>query len=470
MEYTPHYNLTSFMKDLKTIVNYSKSKGFIFPSSEIYGGFSAIYDFGPLGTELKNNVKHLWWKEMVWENKNVVGLDSSIFMHPKIWEASGHVSGFSDPLVECQSCNTRIRVDHALEDQGVEADDKMTQEEITQLFEKHKAQITCPECKASSFTSPRQFNLLVKSNLGNFTEDMNKSPVYLRGETCQGIYVNFLNVLNSMRVKVPFGIAQIGKAFRNEVTARQFVFRTREFEQMEFQYFTHPKDDIEEYEKLKKERWNFWIKMGLSEKNLQWKRHPKLAFYAKDAYDIEYNYPIGWKELEGVHARGNYDLSQHDKFSEAKITYTDPVTKETFTPHVAEASSGVERAVFAILCEAYTHEELDNGESRIVMKFNKQLAPIKVAVLPLLSSNSDLVKKANEIFDTLRSKFMCQFDVTGSIGKRYRRQDEIGTPLCITIDFDTLKDNTVTIRDRDSMKQQRISVDKLESLLREELS
>ncbi len=450
-------------KILEKIISLCKRRGFIFPSSEIYGGFSAIYDYGPYGVELANAIKKVWWKNMVQEREDIVGLDSSIVMHPKIWEASGHVSGFSDPLAECKNCNARLRVDHLLEDIGIQADEKMNEEEINKLFSKNKNKIKCPYCGKKEFSEAKKFNLLVKSNLGNFTSNWDKEPTYLRGETCQGIYVNYKNILDSTRVKIPFGIAQIGKAFRNEITARQFIFRTREFEQMEMQYFTQPDQEMKEYEKLRKARWGFYLDLGINKNNIRWVKHENLVFYAKEAYDIEYHYPFGWKELEGVHARGDYDLSQHSKFSGQDLTYTDPISKEKYMPHIIESSVGVGRIMLAILTESYTEEKIGN-EERVVMKFPFKLAPVKIAVFPLLKNKPKLVKKAREIFNDLKSDFMCEFDDNGNVGKRYRRQDEIGTPYCITVDFDTIeKDNSVTVRDRDTMKQERIKVEDLKN-------
>ncbi len=458
---------------MEKIVSLCKRRGFVFPSSEIYGGFSAIYDFGPYGTELENNIKKEWWKAMVQMRDDIIGLDSAIFMHPKIWEASGHVSGFSDPLAECKQCHSRVRVDHLLEKIGVEADEKMGLEELNKIFEENKEKLKCPTCGKSDFTEIKKFNLLVKSNLGNFTEDWSKDPVYLRGETCQGIYVNYKNVLDSTRVKIPFGIAQIGKAFRNEITARQFIFRTREFEQMEMQYFTKPDEEMEEYEKLREYRWKFYLNLGIKEKNLKWHKHENLVFYAKEAYDIEYNYPFGFSELEGVHARGDYDLTQHSKYSGKDLSYVDPITNEKYMPHIIESSVGTARTFLAVLCDAYQEEEID-GESRMVLKLDKKLAPIKIAVFPLLKNKPELVKKAREIYDSLKSQYMCEFDDNGNIGKRYRRQDEIGTPYCITVDFDSLENppagGDVTVRDRDTMKQERINIEELENYFKDKLS
>jgi len=454
---------------MEKIVSLCKRRGFVFPSSEIYGGFASIYDFGPYGVELENAVKGEWWKSMVQIRKDIVGLDSGIFMSPKIWEASGHVAGFSDPLIECRKCHSRLRADHLLEDIGVTADEKMSEEDINKLLAENKNKIVCAKCGAKEFTEAKKFNLLVKANLGNFTEDWSKDPVYLRGETCQGIYVNYKNVLDTTRVKIPFGIAQVGKAFRNEITARQFIFRTREFEQMEMQYFTHPEQEMEEYEKLREYRWNFYKNLGIREENIKWHKHDNLVFYAKEAYDIEYNFPFGWKELEGVHARGNYDLTQHSKYSGQDLSYVDPKTQEKYMPHIIESSVGVGRIVLMLLAEAYTEEKVGE-ETRVVMKFPKMMAPIKVAIFPLMKNKPELVSKAREIFDNLKMKWMCEFDDNGNVGKRYRRQDEIGTPFCVTVDFETLEDSAVTVRDRDTMQQERIKISELENYIGNKLS
>jgi glycyl-tRNA synthetase len=447
---------------LEKIVSLSKRRGFVFPSSEIYGGFAAVYDYGPYGVELANNIKKEWWKYMVQERTDIVGLDSAIFMHPKIWEASGHVGGFADPLTECKKCNSRIRADHLLENIGITADEKMTEEEINTLFEKSKDKLKCPSCGSKTFTKVKKFNLLVKSNLGNFTEDWTKEPIYLRGETCQGIYVNYKNVLDTSRVKIPFGIAQIGKAFRNEITARQFIFRTREFEQMEMQYFVTEEQVMSEYEKLKEYRYNFYTDiLGYKKEDLKWHKHENLVFYAKEAFDIEFNYPFGFKELEGIHARGDYDLTQHTKYSGQDLTYTDPITQVKYMPHIIESSVGVGRTLLATLCSAYT-EEILGEESRIVLKFPFNIAPIKIAVFPLLKNKPELQTKAHKIFKNLSTLYACEFDDNGNIGKRYRRQDEIGTPYCVTIDFESLEDESVTVRDRDTMKQERVKISDLE--------
>jgi glycyl-tRNA synthetase len=452
---------------LDQLVSLCKRRGFIFPSSEIYGGFAAVYDYGPYGVELANNVKAAWWRSMVQYRDDMVGLDSSIFMHPKIWEASGHVKGFADPSTECKNCNVRSRVDHLLEDAGIFADEKMSEEAINQLFMDNMAKISCPKCGKHQFTEVKKFNLLVKSNLGNFTGDWDKAPTYLRGETCQGIYVNFKNVLDSSRMKVPFGIAQIGKAFRNEITARQFIFRKREFEQMEMQYFVHPDDAMDQYNKWKDIRWQYYLDLGIKAENLQWHKHENLVFYAKEAYDIEYRYPFGFKELEGIHARGNYDLTQHSTHSGKDLSYLDSATNEKYLPHIVETAVGVDRSVLAFLSDAY-HEEEVNGEVRVVLKFHPRLAPVKVAVLPL-SKKEEITKFAEPLAAELRKLYRTDYDETQSIGKRYRRQDEIGTPYCITIDFETENDQKVTIRERDSMTQERIALDQVANYLKEKL-
>jgi len=447
---------------MEKIVSLCKRRGFVYPSSEIYGGFAGVYDFGPVGVELENNIKAHWWKWMVQKRRDIVGLDSSIFMTPRIWEASGHTTGFSDPMTECKECNTRVRVDKILEEIGVFADEKMSEEEINKIFDENRDKIKCYKCGKQNFSKARKFNLLVKSNLGDFTEN-NNDPAYLRGETCQGIYVNFTNIIDSTHIKLPLGIAQIGKAFRNEISPRQFLFRTREFEQMEMQYFIYPEDEMKEYEKLKEYRWKAILDLGIKEENIRWKQHENLVFYAKDAWDIEYRFPWGFDEWEGVHARGDYDLTQHSKGCGKQQDYYDQESNKRFIPHIIESSAGLGRSVFAIITDAYTEEEV-NGETRVVLKFNKKIAPIKVAVLPL-SKKEELTKPALEIFENLNEHFICQYDETQSIGKRYRRQDEVGTPYCVTFDFDSLEDKAVTVRDRDTMEQERIKISELEDYL-----
>ncbi len=450
---------------LEDIVSLTKRRGFVYQSSEIYGGFAGVYDYGPYGVELANNLKAAWWRYMVQLRPDVVGLDSGIFMHPGIWKASGHTDGFSDPLAECKNCHQRIRADHVLEELGEQADEKMTEEQLNELFDKHRQEIKCPNCGKKDFGPVKNFNLLVKSNLGNFSDDFDDNPVYLRGETCQGIYVNFPNVLDSARVKIPFGIAQIGKAFRNEISPRQFIFRTRELEQMEMQYFVSPEAEMEEYEKLRQHRWDFYKTIGIREENLRWHKHENLVFYAKEAYDIEYKFPFGFKELEGVHARSDYDLTQHQQGSGKDLTYFDPAANRRYLPHIIESSVGVGRMFLAAIVDAYTVETMENGDSRTVLKLHPSIAPIKAAVFPLLRNKPELVAKAKELFAELSQDAMCEFDDNGNIGKRYRRQDEIGTPYCITVDFQTLEDNTVTVRDRDTAQQTRVNIGDLTKTL-----
>jgi len=450
------------------IISFCKRRGFVFPSSEIYDGFAAVYDYGPYGVELANNIKKEWWRAMTQLRDDVVGLDSAIFMNPKVWEASGHVKGFSDPLTECKKCHSRLRLDSLLEDAGIFADEKMSEEEINKIFSDNKDKIKCPNCGEKNFTPGRKFNLLVQSNLGNFTGDWSKAPTYLRGETCQGIYTNYKNVVDSTRVKIPFGIAQIGKAFRNEITARQFIFRTREFEQMELQYFIKEEDTKKYYDEWRNARWKFYLDLGIKEENLKWHKHENLVFYAKEAYDIEYNFPFGFKELEGIHARGNYDLTVHSEASGQDLNYLDPATNKKFVPNIVETSAGVGRTFLAILTEFYREEELggDKNDVRAVLALPPRLAPVKIAVFPLLKNKEELVKKARAVFNSLKKTWRCEFDDNGNIGKRYRRQDEIGTPYCLTVDFESLENEEVTIRERDTMEQNRIKISELENFFR----
>ena len=452
-------------KTMEDIISLCKRRGFVFQGSEIYGGLAGAYDFGPWGVELLNNIKKFWWAEAVQKRDDYYGLDSAMFKFPKVWEASGHTSGFSDPMAECKNCNTRIRVDKELENIGVTADEKMSEEEINKLFQDNLDKIKCPKCGKTDFTNAKKFNLLIKSNYGDFT-GKDAEPVYLPGEACQGIYLNYKNVVDSMHPKIPFGIAQIGKAFRNEISPRNFLFRCREFEQADTQYFIRPDENKDKYEEIKKNRWQWYLDLGLSEKNLRWKQHENFVFYAKDAWDIEYNYPTyGFDEMEGVHDRTDYDLTQHSKFSGIDLSYNEDGNK--FIPWILETSMGVGRVFLAVMAEAYNVEEVKDGE-RVVLKFPKKLAPVKVAILPL-SKKEELNKPARDVFNQLKDKFMCQYDETQSIGKRYRRQDEIGTPYCVTFDFDSLEDKAVTVRDRDTMEQERIKIGELEVYLSEKL-
>ncbi len=428
--------------EMDKIVSLCRRRGFIFQSSEIYGGLSSCWDYGPLGVELKRNIKEAWWRAVVQERDDMVGLESSILMHPDVWKASGHLEGFSDPLVECKNCHLRWRAD--------ELDSEK-----------------CPSC-GGELTEPHQFNLMFKTFMGPVEEEA--SVVYLRPETAQGMFVNFENILNTTRKKLPFGIAQIGKAFRNEITTGNFIFRSREFEQMEIEYFVKPGTDEEWFDYWLKERFNWYVKLGIKKENLRLRQHSKeeLAHYAKDCYDIEYLFPMGWAELEGIANRGDFDLTQHSRFSGKSLTYFDEEKKEHITPYVIEPSAGVDRTALAFLCDAYD-EEPDKDEIRVLLRFHPQIAPIKVAVLPL-SRREELVKLAKEIYAELRQCFMVQYDDAQSIGRRYRRQDEIGTPFCVTIDFQSLEDNQVTIRERDTMNQIRVPIAELKGILSAKLA
>ena len=448
--------------DMDKIISLTKRRGFVYQGSEIYGGLAGMYDFGPYGVELLNNIKASWWKENVTKRENYFGLDSAIFKDPRVWEASGHTSGFADPLAECKKCNTRIRVDKELEKIDVSADEKMSEIELNALFDKHRKDIKCPKCGKNDFGPVHSFNLLVKSNLGDFT-GKGDNPVYLPGEACQGIYLNFKNIVDTTRAKIPFGVAQIGKAFRNEISPRNFLFRTREFEQADTQYFIRPNENNDAFERIKQERFNWYLSLGIKKENLRFKQHEHLVFYAKDAWDIEYNFPTyGFDELEGIHDRTNYDLSQHSKYSGFDLSYLDPETNEKYIPWVLETSMGLGRVFLAVMSEAY-NEEVVGEESRTVLKLATHLSPVKVAVFPLLRNKPELVAKAREVFELLRGDLRCEWDDNGNIGKRYRRQDEIGTPYCVTVDFDTLESGEVTVRDRDIMKQENVKISDLKS-------
>ncbi len=448
---------------MEKIISLAKRRGFIFQGSEIYGGLAGVYDFGPNGVELLNNIKQSWWKASVYDKENYFGLDSGMFKHPTTWEASGHTGGFSDPLAECKNCNTRIRVDKELAALGVEADEKMPESELNELFDANRDKIKCPTCGKKDFSKVRAFNLLVKSNLGDFTSE-GTDPVYLPGEACQGIYLNFKNIVDSMHPKIPFGVAQIGKAFRNEISPRNFLFRTRELEQADTQYFVKPNENKNAYEKIKQDRWRWYLSLGIEEQKLRWKQHENLVFYAKDAWDIEYEFPGGFDEVEGVHDRTDYDLTQHMKFSGVDLRYTDPETGEKYIPWILETSMGVGRVFLAVLSNAYREDDL-GGEKRVYLKLPPHLAPVKACVSPLLKNKPELVAKAREVYATLKKEVpQIVWDDNGNIGKRYRRQDEIGTPFCITVDFDTLGEHaelkdTVTLRHRDTGEQERLSID-----------
>ncbi|MFI5275401.1 MAG: glycine--tRNA ligase [Candidatus Saccharimonadales bacterium] len=450
------------------IISLAKRRGFVYPGSEIYGGMAGMYDYGPYGVELLNNLKRAWWKEQVYNRDDFYGLDSAIFKDPRVWDASGHTSGFSDPLAECKNCNMRIRVDKELDKVGVKADEKMSEEELNKLFDENRDKIQCSKCGHKEFGPVRAFNLLIKTNMGDLSGDLDlKHPVYLPGEACQGIYLNFKNVVDTTPAKIPFGIAQIGKAFRNEISPRNFLFRTREMEQADTQYFVRPRENKETYERIKKARFDWYIKMGINPENLRLTQHDNLVFYASDAWDIEYKFPsYGFDELEGIHDRTDYDLTQHSKFSGTDLSYMDPVTHEKYIPWILETSVGMGRMFLAFLSDAYHVEEL-NGEQRVVLKLNPELAPVKVAVSPLLKNKPELVDKAREVYTVLKKEFgAVMWDDNGNIGKRYRRQDEIGTPNCVTIDFQSLEDDTVTVRNRDTAAQTRVKISELADAIR----
>ena len=444
------------MGNFDKIVNLCKNRGFIFPGSDIYDGLANTWDYGPVGVELKNNIKRAWWKKFVQEAPASYGVDADIFMNSKVWDASGHTASFSDPKMDCKCCKTRHRADNLIEAYSKKTvnPDTMTNEEMEQYIYNNK--VPCPKCGKCDWTNIRNFNLMFSTSRGVTEEGQNL--IYLRPETAQGEFVNFLNVQRSMRAKVPFGIAQIGKAFRNEVTPGNFTFRTIEFEQMEHQWFCKGDDSMDFYAEYKKKALDFLLSIGFKAENLRYHDHDKLAHYAKAACDIQYNYPIGWEELNGIHHRGDWDLSRHQEFSGKSMLYLDPYTNEKYIPNVVEYSIGADRLTLAVLCEAYDEETLEGGDTRVVMHFHPAIAPYKVAVLPL---QKNLSEKAMEVYRNLAKHFMVTYDEAGSIGKRYRRQDEICTPMCVTIDFDTLENNTVTIRDRDSMEQIRLSVDEL---------
>ncbi len=424
------------MQDLlQTITSYAKRRGILFPNSEIYGGIGGFYDYGPVGVEMKNNLKRMWWKYMVDDRENIVGIDGTIITHPKVWEASGHVKNFGDEAMECKTCHSRFRP----EDIGK----------------------NCPKCGNHDFTEPKVYNMLFSTEIGVIEGE--KTKAYLRGEACQTIYLNFKNVVDSTRVKIPFGIAQIGKAFRNEITPGKLTFRSREFEQWDVQFFVHPSEMEQWFEYWKEERMNFFKNLYRKQENLRFYEHPKdkLVFYAKKAFDVEYLMPWGWAENEGIHWRSDYDLTVHSKFSGKDLSYTDPITNEKYIPWIVETSGGVDRTFLFMLFDAYEEEKLENGETRIVLKIHHDIAAYKAAVFPLVGNKEEISKKAREVYEMLKKKMKVTYDDRGNIGKRYRYQDEIGTPKCITIDYQTLEDGTVTVRDRDTMLQERVSIDEL---------
>lgn len=471
----------------KNVVSHSKEYGFVFQSSEIYDGLSAVYDYGQLGAELKNNIKTYWWKSMVQMHENIVGIDSAIFMHPKVWKASGHVDGFNDPMIDNKDSKKRYRADNLIEDKiaRYEKDGKTQKAEQLQneLDEALKSdnlsalkdiiiahEIVCPISGTKNWTDVRQFNLMFSTQFGSLAEEAD--AVYLRPETAQGIFVNFLNVQKTGRMKIPFGIAQIGKAFRNEVIARQFIMRMREFEQMEMQFFVRPGTEMEWYKYWKEARLKWHLALGTEPESYRYHDHAKLAHYANAAVDIEFNFPFGFKEVEGIHSRTDFDLKQHQEFSGKKMQFFDPEINQNYIPYVIETSIGLDRMFLLTMCGAYKEEDLSEGDkkdSRVVLKFHPALAPVKATVMPLTKKDG-LPEKAREIMNDLKFDFNIQYDEKDSIGKRYRRQDAIGTPFCITVDYESLENNTVTIRHRDSMEQERIAIDQLSKLIAEKTS
>ncbi|MEI6764665.1 MAG: glycine--tRNA ligase [Bacteroidota bacterium] len=496
----------------RKIIAHAKEYGFVFPSSEIYDGLSAVYDYGQMGVELKNNIKNYWWKWMVQYNENIVGIDSAIFMHPTIWKASGHVDAFNDPMIDNKDSKKRYRADVLVEDYIAKIEDKINKEvskaaqrfgetfdekmyretnpRVVEYLNKIKdintrfydllgkndlvgvraiieeLGIVCPVSGSKNWTEVRQFNLMFSTQMGSVTEDSNQ--LYLRPETAQGIFVNYLNVQKTGRMKIPFGIAQIGKAFRNEIVARQFIFRMREFEQMEMQYFVKPGEELQWYEYWKEQRMKWHLSLGMPAEKFRFHTHEKLAHYANAAADIEFEFPFGFKELEGIHSRTDFDLGAHQKFSGKKLQFFNTETNESYVPYVVETSIGVDRTFLAVLSNAYKEETLDDGSIREVLNIPPILAPVKAAVLPLIKKDG-LPEKAREIMDHLKLDYMCQYDEKDAIGRRYRRQDAIGTPYCITIDHETLTNNTVTIRERDSMKQDRIPIERVSGVIADRL-
>ncbi|HJD52164.1 MAG TPA: glycine--tRNA ligase [Candidatus Avibacteroides avistercoris] len=497
----------------KKLVSHCKEYGFVFPSSDIYDGLGAVYDYGQNGVELKNNIKKYWWESMVLLHENIVGIDSAIFMHPTIWKASGHVDAFNDPLIDNKDSKKRYRADVLIEDQIAKYDEKISKEvekarkRFGEAFDEeqfvttnarvieHKAKrdalherykkamndndltelrniiidegIVCPISGTKNWTDVRQFNLMFSTEMGSMSDGAMK--VYLRPETAQGIFVNFLNVQKTGRMKIPFGIAQIGKAFRNEIVARQFIFRMREFEQMEMQFFVRPGEELEWFNRWKEYRLRWHKALGFGDDHYRFHDHEKLAHYANAATDIEFLMPFGFKEVEGIHSRTNFDLSQHEKFSGKNIKYFDPELNESYTPYVIETSIGVDRMFLSVMSAAYCEEKLDNGETRVVLRLPEAIAPVKVAVLPLLKKDG-LPEKAQQVIDLLKFDYNCQYDEKDSIGKRYRRHDAIGTPYCVTVDHQTLQDDTVTLRHRDTMAQERVPIASLESIVADKVS
>lgn len=501
-------SMANYDEIFKKIIAHAKEYGFVFQSSEVYDGLSAVYDYGQNGVELKNNIKEYWWRAMVRYHENIVGIDSAIFMHPTIWKASGHVDAFNDPMIDNKDSKKRYRADVLVEDHLAKLEDKINKEvekaakrfgdafdeaqfratnqrvlenqskidnikdrlykglenndlaDIKKLIE--DLEIVCPISGSRNWTEVRQFNLMFSTQMGSVSEDAN--TIFLRPETAQGIFVNFLNVMKTGRMKIPFGIAQIGKAFRNEIVARQFIFRMREFEQMEMQFFVRPGTELEWFEYWKNDRLKWHHSLGLGEENYRFHDHEKLAHYANAAADIEFRFPFGFKELEGIHSRTDFDLGAHQKYSGKKMQYFDPELNESYIPYVVETSIGLDRTFLAMLSNAYTEEKLEDGSERVVMKLPPVLAPVKAAILPLVAKDG-LPEKARQIMDSLKYDYYCQYEEKDSIGKRYRRQDAIGTPYCITVDHQTLEDNTVTIRERDTMQQERVAIEKVSEII-----
>ncbi|MDX1530156.1 MAG: glycine--tRNA ligase [Rhodothermales bacterium] len=465
------------MPDLDTIVALSKRRGFIFPSSEIYGGLAATYDYGPLGVELKRNVQRRWWEAMVYRHDNVEGLDAAILMHPQVWHASGHVEAFNDPMIDDKASKMRYRADQLIEGHIAKLRKKGKDDEAERVYGRivealnsddmsgalyrviQEEEIKSPDSGAFDWTEVRQFNLMFETRLGALAGEDDK--IYLRPETAQGIFVQFHNVRETARLQVPFGIAQMGKAFRNEIVARQFVFRMREFEQMEMQYFVRPGEQMEAYEEWSGKRMQWHVDNGVRPSKLRWHEHEKLAHYADAAQDVQYEFPMGWQEVEGIHSRTDYDLRRHQEYSGKKMEYFDPQTQERYIPYVVETSVGLDRTILMILCDAYREEEVDTGkktETRTVLKFHPAIAPYTVAVFPLVKKEG-MPEVAHKLEADLRRQFNVFYDEKGAIGRRYRRQDEVGTPFCVTVDGDTLEDGTVTVRDRDSMEQDRLPME-----------
>lgn len=448
---------------MEKIVSLCKRKGFIFPACEIYGGFANAYSYGPYGVELKNNIKRLWWRKFIDEQEDMVGLDGPILLHPKLWEASGHLSGFNDAMIDCKECKMRYRADNLISEAlGLDLEGKL--EEMSRVIQE---KISCPNCGKRNWTEARFFNMMFKTEMNGIEE-----PVYLRPETAGAIFADFKNVVDSCRVKVPFGIGQIGKAFRNEIVARNFIFRVREFEQMEIEYFISPEAQWEEmFDRWLETQEEFARELGAKPEDLKRYEHSKekLSHYSRKTVDIEYNFPFGFAELFGLAHRGDFDLSQHQKFSGNDLSYFDQQENKRYLPHVLEPTFGVDRCVLLALAAAYAEEELEGGDVRTVLKFPARIAPTKLAIFPLLKNKPELVATAREIFDDLKNEFKCEFDDNGNVGKRYRRQDEVGTPYCVTVDFDTLEGGEVTVRDRDTMKQEKVKIGELKEWVKEKI-